>query len=179
MSKYLRVTHTYFVPMPDDLPDNDPVMENTVSRGISMMEDHMLKLYDDPSRCVDLHTTWSIVTKTQADEIDRKSGTPAPSYENIPPMEKPHPRPTRGPLPPNPDELDRLLALDAIEFDLDKPISFAGDVMGHNKAEAPHPWDQGLWIFPEGHPLRKVEERAKAGDEEALEAFEEFRKGGA
>lgn len=30
-----------------------------------------------------------------------------------------------------------------------------------------HPWDQGLWIFPEDHPLRPFEERAKAGDEDA------------
>lgn len=178
MSKYLRVTHTYFVPMPDDLPDNDPVMENTVNRGVSIMEEHMLSLYDDRSRCVDLHSTWSIVTQTQADEIDRKKGAAPLDFENISPMEKPRAKPKRGSLPQNPSELDRITSLGMIEGDFDKPISFAGDVMGQ-KPEAPHPWDQGLWIFPEGHPLRKVEERAKAGDEEALEAFEEFRKGGA
>lgn len=36
-----------------------------------------------------------------------------------------------------------------------------------------HPWDQGLWIFPETHPMRWYEERAKKGDEGAHEVLDQ------
>jgi hypothetical protein len=35
------------------------------------------------------------------------------------------------------------------------------DMIG-GPAKVTHPWEQGLWIFPEGHVLRPLEEQARA-----------------
>jgi len=33
----------------------------------------------------------------------------------------------------------------------------------HPPGMPPHPWSQGLWIFPEDHPLAALERAAKEG----------------
>lgn len=142
MSKYVRVTHTYLVPMPDDMPDNDPVMETTINRGVSMMEEHILKLYENPGRCVDLHSEWKLVPSREKRQVQARQGL---DFEKKPHLEL---------LPPQ-----RLTDKEIIEADLDQGVSFFDQEQMGN---VPHPWDQGLWIFPEDHPARAVEEVARA-----------------
>lgn len=175
MSKYLRVTHTYLVPMPDDLPDNDPQMETAMSRGISMMEDHMKKLYADPRRCVDLLSTWELIGEEERQALEKKRGLGIERADvNATQGKVPKRIHVRGPLPPNPSEFDRITALGAIEGDFDRGVSFAQDIMGQREAKVPHPWDQGLFIFPEGHPLRAIEEATREKYERVKEESPNF-----
>jgi hypothetical protein len=67
---------------------------------------------------------------------------------------------------------DSALSKQVIEADADAGISFVGDVVGE-RFHVPHPWEQGLSIFPEDHPLRAFEDKLRADNEtEALEQMQ-------
>ena len=63
-------------------------------------------------------------------------------------------------------QCDNVLG-DSISYDLAIMPREPGQVTITPPAGVVHPWDQGAWIFPVDHPLRSIEERAKAGDEDA------------
>lgn len=74
--------------------------------------------------------------------------------------------------------VDRDLAKSVIERDLDQGASFVRDIMGVPEPPPPHPWKQGLWIFPDTHPLAAYERAAKAqNDTRALDAMRELKGG--
>ena len=76
-------------------------------------------------------------------------------------------------LQPMPPEYDRMMsesdnAKRAIEADADHGINLTSDVLGA-PGTVRHPYADGVWIFPEGHPLANAERRAAFnGDTEIL-----------
>ena len=74
--------------------------------------------------------------------------------------------------------IDRDEAKRAIEADTDRGISFVDDVMS-GPPRVVHPWEQGVWIFPDDHPLRAYEQAARAqNDQRALGSLRELTEGG-
>jgi hypothetical protein len=75
-------------------------------------------------------------------------------------------------IQPMPPEYNRMMsdsdeAKERIESDTDRGFSLGDCLMGG--ATVRHPHDDGMWIFPEDHPLSAVERMAAAkGDHEVL-----------
>lgn len=68
-------------------------------------------------------------------------------------------------------QLDREEAKQQIENDTDQGISFLDTMAGSPKVR--HPWDDGMWIFPEDHPLSAMEREAhRKGDKRAGDVLE-------
>lgn len=157
--RHVEITHTYVLPIPED---DVEVLDPIVNSGVSMMEVFMR---EKARNMQDLHSDWKIMPKEYSaafagPEEERIQGRVPPKYAD------------RG-LSPEEQERDRVLSKEIIEADADHGMSFAGDVMGQSSARALHPWEQGLSIFPEGHPLRAFEDRLREDNEqEALEQMQ-------
>jgi hypothetical protein len=72
--------------------------------------------------------------------------------------------------------LDRESAKAAIESDTDQGMTLIDTLAG--PAEIIHPYEQGAWIFPDGHPLAAYERLAAIRkDTQALDSMKELMPG--
>lgn len=159
--RHVQITHIYVLPIPDE--EDVAVLDPIINSGVSMMEEFM------KARAVqiqDLHSDWQMMPKEYSaayagPEEERIPGRVPKRYDQDPNMTQAE------------KDLDSRNSKFLIENDLDAGISFTGDVLGQRGARALHPWEQGLSIFPEDHPLRPFEDRLRQENEaEALEAMQ-------
>lgn len=145
--RYVEVTHTYVVPIPED-EAGDPAIDSVVNSGVSMMEAHIQGMFNQPR---EIRSDWKLMPREYQEGEHRTQG-------KVPEI--------RGTIAT--DDMAAIEARYAIENDLDQGINFSRDVMGQSP-KATHPWDQGLSIFPEDHPYRPIEDHfRRQRDEEGL-----------
>lgn len=159
--RHVQITHIYVLPVPEE---DVEAIDSIVNAGVSIMERMM---QDTAQNIRELRSDWQLMPKEYtrtvevegAEDVSFSRGRVPAKYE--------------GELDETERERDRRLSKEAIENDTDHGISFAGDVMGQGKAQAMHPWDQGLWVFPEDHPLHEVEvELKRKKDTQTLERLQ-------
>lgn len=158
--RYARITHTYLLPVPADQLDG---IDSVLNAGVSHMERMMM---GTAHAIRELRSEFELVGEDEASitiegdpdaDITFSRGRVPRRYVADPGMTDAE------------RESDSILSKKIIEADADAGITFVSDVMGQRPG-AMHPWDQGLSIFPEDHPLRQFEDRLRAeNDKEALD----------
>jgi hypothetical protein len=125
--RYIQVTHTYVLPVPDD--DCDPAeLDPVMNAGVSIMERHIKK---HGAAVLELSSDWTIMPKEYQPPSGNQSDvslTPAISKQDL---------------------------IKYTESGTREPgeVSLTGDVFGQKPNSPPHPWEQGLRVLPQGHPF--------------------------
>lgn len=161
--RYARITHTYLLPVPDDQLEG---IDSVLNAGVSHMERMML---GTAGAIRELRSEFELVGEDELSvtlegdpdaDITFSRGRVPRRYAD-----------DRG-MSEEEIQRDSIISKQIIEADADAGFSFTRDVMGQRPG-AMHPWDQGLWIFPEDHPLHQFEARLRAEDDkEALDTLQ-------
>lgn len=135
MSRHIKVTHTYLLAVPDDAPEDDPTFDTTIMRGISIMEDFMRAR---SSKASNFQSSWAWLPRKRSRQLAQQS------FEKQAIANTPEP-----------------VKFERVDDEEAHRVSF----FGSEDSGITHPWDQGLWIFPEDHRLHEVEAAARANYE--------------
>jgi hypothetical protein len=139
--RYAQVTMIYVLPVPEDQVDE--AFDAVMSAGVSRLEDQILGTARNINS---IKSDWQLMPKEfmpDAGEATITRGRVVKRWES--------------------EDAKRI-----IEADADRGISFTRDVMGQG-GRVRHPHDQGLYIFPDDHPLGGLERKLVAdGQTEAL-----------
>ena len=128
---YVQVTHTYVTPVPREMM-KDAEFDSLCNAAVSMMEEHLQKLNPNMR---DVVSSWTSMPNEFA-PVEETPQTGSAIRGHVP---------TRAELIEHGREPGQ--------------VNFVEDVMGQYDAQAIHPHDQGLHIFPPDHPLRELEDK--------------------
>lgn len=146
MPRHVQITHVCVMEVPDDFYEADD-KDAVLTRGIQIMEEF---IQGRAPRIVEVTSSWAEMPKQYSSARAAREG---PSFEQIPVVTDPDMPPGEVSLRAGNVELGRVVNVGSGREE--GQISFVGDVV-----PAPgvtHPWEQGLWIFPEDHPYHEYE----------------------
>lgn len=134
--RFIRITHIYDLPVPED---DFETIDASATQGIALMNRFM---HQRAANIVpgSMQANWQMLPK----EYQPPSGG---AVEVLPRVHD------GRVFEATESEATKF----AIEHDLDHGVS----LLPNSGPLPPHPWEQGLWIFPDDHPLSKLERLAK------------------
>jgi hypothetical protein len=133
--RYIKVTHSYVIPVPEDEEPGE--LDAICNAGVSMMEN---KMQGFGKAMIDLKSDWQLMPK------------------EFHPQEEAEISFTQG------KALSRSELMEIMQGRFDQmmdsgQVSFTQDLM-QQKMKVPHPWDQGLRIFPPDDDMGAAETEA-------------------